>query len=79
MECLHERTTVRVPHRFCADCSVMVIDFDATYYPNEDGTDRAEYHDEWVHDPARDGAGCGWCGAWTQVDSEGFCQDCWVP
>lgn len=45
-ECPCERTIVRTPHRFCADCGVMVIDFDATYYPNGDGTYRAEYHGE---------------------------------
>lgn len=32
---------------------------------------------QWEHDPSRDGAGCGWCGAWAQVNSDGLCEDCW--
>lgn len=31
----------------------------------------------WRHDPQRDGAGCGWCGAWAQVDAENLCRECW--
>lgn len=30
----------------------------------------------WVHDPDRDGTGCGWCGSWAQVNDENFCREC---
>jgi hypothetical protein len=30
----------------------------------------------WRHDPARDGAGCSWCGAWAKVSAENLCVDC---
>jgi hypothetical protein len=33
--------------------------------------------DSWTHDPARDGQGCSWCGAWVKVDSDNLCPDCW--
>jgi len=32
--------------------------------------------DRWTHDEARDGAGCGWCGAWAQVNNNNLCQEC---
>lgn len=32
--------------------------------------------DVWTHDPARDGAGCGWCGAYAQVDANNLCEEC---
>jgi hypothetical protein len=31
----------------------------------------------WIHDPARDGAGCSWCGAYAQVNDECECRECW--
>lgn len=32
--------------------------------------------DPWVHDPQRDGAGCGFCGSFAQVNSDNLCRDC---
>lgn len=34
---------------------------------------------QWVHDPQRDGAGCGFCGAWAQVDEDNLCRECFEP
>lgn len=31
----------------------------------------------WKHDPARDGSGCTWCGAYAQVDENNLCEDCY--
>lgn len=40
-------------------------------------TDAAETLAEpWRHDPARDGAGCSWCGAWAKVSDENLCRGC---
>lgn len=30
----------------------------------------------WHHDPARDGSGCSWCGAWAQTDADNLCAEC---
>jgi len=41
--------------------------------------DEPEPDDEpegWVHAPARDGAGCSWCGTWAMVNGDGMCREC---
>jgi hypothetical protein len=60
-----------------------VIDDEYSAWMDEDDT-APEYEptvepDEptgWVHAPARDGAGCSWCGAWAMVNADGMCQEC---
>lgn len=33
---------------------------------------------EWIHDAQRDGAGCGWCGSFAQVNADNECRECFV-
>lgn len=59
----------------CADCGTAVL----TCHDEEDGIRRTYVgatSDRWVHDEQRDGAGCGWCGRWAQVNDEGLCAEC---
>lgn len=76
-ELINAKDDSYIANMFRIQDDLLIIRFVRDYDEEVEWTRISENVMSWKHDEQRDGAGCTWCGAFAQVNSDNLCRECY--